>query len=120
MRHAATFLTLGSFVLVWAASTIAAEPLPVVTDVELQPLSAGVKRVAQALEFAGAPLSAEQQAALDKALATSDQAEAVKQVQAVLDPLCLVGVNINPESRVKVAAGEAPPCSCSRVGGCFW
>ncbi len=27
----------------------------------------------------------------------------------MLDPLCLVGVNINPESRVKVAAGEAPP-----------
>ena len=50
----------------------AADPLTIVTDVELQPLAAGVKRVAQALEFAGAPLSAQQQAALDKAIANTD------------------------------------------------
>jgi len=86
----------------------AAEPLPIVTDVELQPLAAGAKRVAQALEFAGAPLSAAQQAALDKAVANPDKAAASRQIQEVLDPLCLVGVNINPESRVKVAAGAAP------------
>ncbi len=92
----------------FSTSIALAEPLPLVTNVELQPLAAGVKRVAQALEFAGAPLSAEQAAALEKALTNSDEAEAIKQVQAVLDPLCLVGVNINPESRVKVAAGEAP------------
>jgi hypothetical protein len=107
MRHAAILAPVGLILLstlTWAA----AEPLPVVSGVELQPLAAGVKRVAQALEFAGAPLSAEQQQALDKALATGDEAEAVKQVQAVLDPLCLVGVNINPESRVKVAPGQAP------------
>ncbi|MGD9722619.1 MAG: CehA/McbA family metallohydrolase [Pirellulales bacterium] len=85
------------------------DPLPLVTNVELQPLSAAVKRVAQALDFAGAPLSKDQQAALDAALANTDAAAAVKQVQAVLDPLCLVGVNINPESRVKVASGQAAP-----------
>ncbi len=104
--------------LLWGAATLscscvlmarAAEPLPVVTDVELQPLAAGVKRVAQALELAGSPLSKERQAALDAALATNDPAAAAKQIQAVLDPLCLVGVNINPESRVKVAPGAAPP-----------
>ena len=87
----------------------AADPLPVVTDVELQPLAAGAKRVAQALEFAGAPLNKEQQAALEQALANTDEAEAVKQIQAVLDPLCLIGVNVNPESRVKVAPGQAAP-----------
>ncbi len=85
-----------------------AEPLPVVTGVDLQPLVAQVKRVAQALEFVGSPLDKNQQAALDKALAITDAAEASKQIQAVLDPLCLAGVNINPESRVKGAAGEAP------------
>ncbi len=31
------------------------------------------------------------------------------QIQAVLDPLCLAVVDINPESRVKVAAGPAAP-----------
>jgi hypothetical protein len=31
----------------------------------------------------------------------------VREIQGALDPLCLVGVEINPESRVKVAAGPA-------------
>ncbi|MBX7166363.1 MAG: CehA/McbA family metallohydrolase [Pirellulales bacterium] len=88
-------------------ASASADPLPLVTGVEWQPLSAQIKRVAQALELAGAPLSAEQQAALDKALAAVDSPEAVAGVQAVLDPLCLAGVNVNPESRVKVARGEA-------------
>src|SRR5688572_15687235 len=65
-----------------------------------QPLRAQVRRVAQALEMLGAPLSAEQRARLDKA---SDAAE----IGAVLDPLCLAHVHINPESRVKVARGDA-------------
>ncbi len=106
MRRIALFVGL-SVALV--SSALAAEPLPVVTGVELQPLAAGVKRAVQALELAGAPLSKDQQAALDKALAETDVAQASAQIQAVLDPLCLVGVNINPESRVKVAAGQAPP-----------
>ncbi|REK15938.1 MAG: hypothetical protein DWQ37_07915 [Planctomycetota bacterium] len=79
------------------------------TEVEWQPLSAQVKRVVQALEMVGAPLDADRQKAIDAALAMTDEAAAVKSVQQVLDPLCLVGVNINPESRVKVAAGQAPP-----------
>lgn len=87
---------------------LAAEPLPIVTNVELQPLAAQAKRVAQALELAGTPLGKERQAALEKALALGDEAQAIKAIQAVLDPLCLVGVTINPESRVKVASGQAP------------
>ncbi|MEX0678206.1 MAG: CehA/McbA family metallohydrolase [Pirellulales bacterium] len=94
---------------VFANLAAAADPLPIVTDVEWQPLAAQVKRVAQALELVGSPLDKAQQAALDKALANADAAEAAGQIQAVLDPLCLVGVNINPESRVKVAVGQAPP-----------
>jgi hypothetical protein len=95
-------------VLCLCSFATAGEPLPVVTGLELQPLVAQVKRVAQALELVGVPLDKTQQAALDKALANTDAAEASKQIQAVLDPLCLAGVNINPESRVKVAAGQAP------------
>jgi len=84
------------------------EPLPLVLGVEAQPLRAQVERVAQALELTGSPLSAEERAALDKAVAQEDPAKSVRRIQAVLDPLCLVGVNINPESRVKVMAGAAP------------
>ena len=84
-----------------------AEPLPIVTEVEAQPLKAQAKRIAQALEFLGAPLTKQQQQALTKALAENDKKKAIAAVQKALDPLVLAAVNINPESRVKVARGPA-------------
>ena len=36
-------------------------------------------------------------------------AAAAEKIQTILDPLCLFGVQINPEMRVKVARGEAKP-----------
>ena len=84
------------------------QTLPAVESVELQPLAAQVRRIAIALQRSGAPLSPSQQEALDQALAVTDEREAAQAVQAVLDPLCLVGVHINPESRVKVTEGPAP------------
>jgi len=98
---------LWAILLAIAASSAPAQTLPLVTEVELQPLGAQVKRVAQALESIGTPLSKEQQAALDAALANPHAAEAVAAVQKVLDPLCLAGVHVNPESRVKVSQGPA-------------
>ena len=99
---------LPAVLLAVASFSRTAEPLPVVTEVELQPLAAATRRVVQALELVGSPLDKQQQAAIEKALAGTNGAEAAEQVQAVLDPLCLVGVNINPESRVKVTPGPAP------------
>ncbi|HEY2841701.1 MAG TPA: CehA/McbA family metallohydrolase [Pirellulales bacterium] len=84
------------------------EALPLVTGVEPQPLKAQVARVAQALELTGAPLTPEQRKSLDAAIEEQDATKSVAQIQAVLDPLCLAGVSINPESRVKVAAGVVP------------
>lgn len=91
-----------------SAPVSAAEPLPIVTHVELQPLAAQVRRVVQALELAGSPLEPERLARLEKALEMTEPGAAVSEIQATLDPLCLIGVNINPESRVKAVAGEAP------------
>jgi hypothetical protein len=92
-----------------AARAIAAEPvLPLVTDVEPQPLHAQVTRIAEALEFLGTPLSGKQLEALDEARNDDETARGIRRVQEVLDPLCLVGVNINPESRVKGTIGPAP------------
>ena len=34
--------------------------------------------------------------------------DAVKRLQAILDPMCVAEVNINAESRVKVKEGEGP------------
>jgi hypothetical protein len=81
------------------------EPLALVEGIELQPLSAQVKRVAESLELLGAPLSAEQQQELQQAIAAQDPLASPRAIQKVLDPLCLAAVNINPESRVKVAPG---------------
>ena len=87
------------------ASARAAPPAPAVGDVDPQPLRAQVARVVQALELAGAPLDEARRRDLDAALADPDKA--AERVQEALDPLCLAVVNINPESRVKVAEGPA-------------
>ncbi|MEP7364623.1 MAG: CehA/McbA family metallohydrolase [Acidobacteriota bacterium] len=77
-----------------------AEKLPTVANVELQPLAAQVERVAAALEMVGDPLPAADRAALRTAAN-------VEAIQDILDKHCLVGVNVNPESRVKAQQGEA-------------
>src|SRR3954470_16691480 len=74
---------------------LCAESLPLVTSVELQPLTAQVERVLQALESTGSPVIAEQREAIRAALSESHEAVAVEKVQKLLDPLCLVGVLIN-------------------------
>ena len=88
--------------------TWAADPLPVVTGVDLQPLSAQAKRIQQALKLIGSPLTKAQRQELKAAANLTDDATGVAKIQAVLDPLCVMAVNINPESRVKAVVGPAP------------
>lgn len=82
---------------------------PVVETVAAQPLLAQARRVVEALDYLGAPLSARTKAALERAAQEMDEGQVAKAVQAALDPYCLLGVQINPESRVKVARGPARP-----------
>jgi hypothetical protein len=81
--------------------------LPIVADAELQPLKVHLGRLKEALEFLGQPLPAREAAELDAALKEADAAKSLRRIQFALDTLCLVGVHINPESRVKVAPGTA-------------
>src|SRR5687768_3271028 len=100
------FLTSVALVLACGSANFlfAAEALPVIKGgIEAQPFKAQAKRIADALEIVGEPLKKDEKAALDKALAIEDETEAVVAIQKVLDARCLAGVNINPESRVKVA-----------------
>ena len=85
--------------------------LPIVRNVDLQPFVAQVNRVVEAMDYLGAPLSAADKQGLDAAfrLGNARAAEAGESIQRVLDRSCLVGVNINPESRVKVVRGPANP-----------
>jgi hypothetical protein len=85
-----------------------ADELAIVGKVEAQPFKAQAKRVAEALQYLGEPLTNYERAALDAAIADTDSDASVKSIQKVLDARCLAGVNINPESRVKVARGANP------------
>lgn len=86
-----------------------ADELPSVTGVDFQPLLAQARRVAEALDQLGQPLSAAERQQLDDAGRNADQGAAIQAIQAVLDRHCLVGVQINPESRVKAQPGPAAP-----------
>ena len=109
----AAIVALGSFAQ--------AADLPLVEGVELQPLASQAKRVAQALELLGSPLSSQQQAVLEKAIANPKADEAVRQIQQVLDPLCLAGVQHQPgeprEGRRRPGRPAADATRLARVPG---
>lgn len=101
-------LLVGLIVLSFAVCTAAADDLPKVSGVELQPMAAQAKRIRQALRVLGTPLDESQRQALVEAANAKSDYEGVQKIQEVLDPLCLAMVHINPESRVKAAVGHAP------------
>jgi hypothetical protein len=84
---------------------LAAADKPPVVDEQGQPLAANVERVLKALEFLSAPLPK----AADTALAAAVKKQDAAEIQKVLDEQVTFVVNINPESRVKVAEGPRVP-----------
>ncbi len=88
-----------------AVPGVRGDDLPVITEVELQPLGAATRRLVETLDFLGAPLGAATRKKLDDALGADEPQAAIRGIQAVLDPLCLAAVHVNPESRVKVKEG---------------
>jgi hypothetical protein len=84
---------------------LAWDKLEIVPEVPAQPLQAQAERIRDALQSLGQPLTEDQQKQLALAVRNTDEKEATKAIQEILDPLCLAEVHINPESRVKVAAG---------------
>jgi hypothetical protein len=78
---------------------------PIVSGLERQPFVAATRRLIEAIDFAGAPLSSEVTEKLQAAMASPDDRAAVRDIQEILDPFCLATININAESRVKVAEG---------------
>jgi hypothetical protein len=81
------------------------DELSVVYGVDRQPLVAATDRLIDALEFSGSPLDPAVVASLREAGIRDKASDATKQIQAILDPLCLVEVHVNAESRVKVKEG---------------
>jgi hypothetical protein len=87
----------------------AATALPVLHKVEAQPLLAQVRRLLEACDHLGTPLSVADKAELESAFALTSAEASVETVQRVLDKYCLVFVSINPEARVKASVGPAKP-----------
>src|SRR5262245_276148 len=88
---------------------LSAADLPKVKKVDLQPLAAQAKRVVEALDLLGSPLTD----ADKKALAAAKDVEAI---QAILDKYCLAGVRLTPagglnppQPILEIMAGPAKP-----------
>lgn len=71
-------------------------------EVEAQPLLAQVRRVQQALEFLGQPISAETKKTLESLRESDGAAKVSETVQKCLDPLCVASVEIQEQGVVKV------------------
>lgn len=95
----------GWMLLLVFVSPCVSNELSLVTDVEFQPLASATQRLIEALDYLGSPLSENDLDAIKKSLVSDDKVQAVKDIQNILDTYCLAGVNINPESRVKVKEG---------------
>jgi hypothetical protein len=78
-------------------------PLPAAQDA--QPLAANGLRILQAFQILGQPLDQQWERAIRSACLKEDAAA----IEELLDPLALVKVTINPESRVKATIGQASP-----------
>ncbi|MGH9629510.1 MAG: CehA/McbA family metallohydrolase, partial [Bryobacteraceae bacterium] len=97
-----------AILLALAAAVCAAEELPIVETVEFQPFAAQVSRVLQALELVGEPLPAEDAKEVQELVQRGPPSpKTMERLQRILDKYCLAGVDINPESRVKVQQGQA-------------
>src|SRR5262249_37763617 len=98
--------------LLTLAAPAAAEGLPRARDVELQPLAFQARRVADALDLLGAPLTEADRKALQEAATEKDAARGGGAIQAVLDRPCLAGGPVGKadgQPAVRAQPGPAKP-----------
>jgi hypothetical protein len=88
--------------IMFISSSLLAADLPIIRKVDRQPLAAQARRVAQALDFLGAPLPEADKKNLDAAADDTDEGKAIETIQTILDKHCLAGV------RVTAAGGSSP------------
>lgn len=90
------------FAMLATGTLVCPQSLPVVEEVSDSDLRSQCPLVMKALEGWKAPLPAETAKSLDATLQAKDIS---KRLQELLDARCLIGVTINPESRVSAARG---------------
>src|SRR3954452_8222666 len=79
--------------------------VPKIQGLELQPVAAQVRRVVEALDLLGDPLSSNERERIVAASQENEQEKGLSEIQAILDPHCLAVITINPEMRVKASPG---------------
>jgi hypothetical protein len=89
------------------ASSQTSEPPPTRRPVALQPLAQQVRQLETALAYLGQPILRPDQDGINEAMADPDESAALTRIEAILDRYALFAVEINPESRVRVARGAA-------------
>ncbi len=102
--HRLILMSAGSGFVLWSRPALLLAEGPTVS---LQPLAAQVKRLLNALQSIGEPLSQDEVVALNAAFASADENQGVERIQKILDQHVLLNVEINPESRVSVNRGQA-------------
>jgi hypothetical protein len=107
-RIATPCLALVALGLVSAAG--AQTPFPRADQAHPEALRRNCRQLLEALDKVRSPLPAATGRALEALLRAKDKDadDLAAEVQKLLDPYCLVGVSINPESRVKAIRGPAP------------
>jgi hypothetical protein len=103
MRRACR-IALMAVLFAWTSRGAAQTTLPLVKDVDAAALRQQCGRLRSVLAGAITAKDAEKLAELARVQATPAE-EYAAAVQQLLDPYCLIGVSINPESRVKAARG---------------
>ena len=98
----------GCLVFSLQAVTSANADWPIVPNVSRQTLQASANRLTEALTVAGTPLPVAIQAKLKELEQVNSDDLVGKEIQSLLDPLCLVAVEISAESRVHVVRGTTP------------
>lgn len=88
-------------------SISSANGLPIVSVDDVEPFVERAHLAAQAVQRQNAGLGVLLNERLRLATAAESATDVVRHIQEALDPVCLLQIGINPESRVKVAAGPA-------------
>ena len=92
------------------ASGWQATQLPAVVTVGRQPLLVQVRRLQEAMEQIGSPLSDDLQRGVKELNSVGDDARVAARVQELLDPLCLAAVTLQRDAKPLVVSrgGEVP------------
>ena len=114
MKHKlAAFSNLAILGAALIPSAVIASPqqttIPVALGVPAQPLRAQVRSIIDTCNALGSPLPYSTVSAIASAMAEQNEDRQTERIQQALDQICLLAIQINPESRVTVASGPARP-----------